>query len=141
MLSIATLIAGVLDILLAFANVAVSTGGKPAMVLRYIASGIYGTRAFSGSGYEAIGLALHFFITFICALLYFLAFRQNEMVKRHWIISGILYGIVICLFMNFVVLPLSNTPPAEIKAYPLFKSIVIQVVATGLPISWLLRRY
>jgi hypothetical protein len=139
---VATLVAGVLDILMAFLNVYLSSGTKPGRVLRYIASGIYDKKAFAAGGnYELIGLGLHFLITFIFVIFYFLLFSKNEKVKRHWLLAGIVYGIVICLFMNFVVLPLSNTPESPFRFYPLFKSVVIQIIATGLPITYLLRRY
>src|SRR5688572_16541522 len=138
----ATLVAGVLDILAAFLNVYLSSGGKPAMVLRFIASGIYGRKAFAaGQNFEAIGLALHFLITFIFVVFYFVLFSGNERIKRHWLLAGIIYGTLICLLMNILVLPLSNTPEAPVRLFPLFKSIVIQIVATGLPITYLLRRY
>jgi uncharacterized membrane protein len=139
---LATLVAGVLDILMAFLNVYLSSGGKPAMVLKFIASGIYDRQAFAGGrNFEAIGLALHFLITFIFVVFYFLLFSKNERVKRHWLVAGIVYGTLICLFMNIVVLPLSNTPESQIKLFPLFKSVLIQIIATGLPITYMLRRY
>jgi len=139
---LATIVAGVLDILMAFLNVYLSSGGKPGAVLRYIASGIYDKKAFAADGnYEIIGLALHFLITFIFVVFYFLLFSKNERVKRQWLIAGIIYGALICLFMNFVVLPLSNTPESSFRFYPLFKSVIIQIIATGLPITYLLRRY
>ena len=139
---LATIVAGVLDILMAFLNVYLSSGAKPAAVLRFIASGIYGKKAFSHEGYyEGIGLALHFLITFIFVVFYFLLFSRNQKVKNNWLLSGIVYGTLICLFMNLVVLPLSNTPASSFRFYPLLKSVLIQIVATGLPITWLLRRY
>lgn len=139
---LATLVAGVLDILMAFLNVHFSSGGKPGMVLRYIASGIYGKEAFTpGRNFEIIGLALHFFITLIFVGFYLLVFSKNERVKRKWLVAGIIYGTLICLFMTFVVLPLSNTPASSFKLYSLIKSILIQIIATGIPITYLLRRF
>jgi hypothetical protein len=139
---LATIVAGVLDILMAFLNVYISSGGTPDRVLRYIASGIYGKKAFAGGRYfEVAGLALHFLITFIFVVFYFVLFSGNDRIKRHWLISGVVYGTLICLLMNMVVLPVSNTPESPLRFIPLFKSVLIQIVATGLPITWLLRRY
>jgi uncharacterized membrane protein YagU involved in acid resistance len=138
---LATLVAGVLDIVLACLNVYLTSGRGPEVVLRYIASGMYGTKAFGeGGSFPAIGLLLHFFITFVCVVLY-LVFYKNNFVEQHWLLSGIIYGIVISLFMNFVVIPFSETPKSPVTFYPIFKQVVIQVIATGIPIAWLFKYY
>jgi hypothetical protein len=138
---VATLVAGVLDIVCACLNVYLDSGRGPETVLRYISSGIYGPKAFAKNGsFQTIGLLLHFFITFVCVVLY-LVFYKSKFVIQHWLISGIIYGIVISLFMNFVVIPLSNTPKSPVSFYPIFKQVFIQIIATGIPISWLFKHY
>jgi thiosulfate reductase cytochrome b subunit len=137
----ATAVAGVLDLLLACLNVYLTRGAAPEVVFRFIASGIYGTKAFdAGTSFKATGIFLHFFITLLFVLFY-LVFYRNNAVKKHWMIAGIIYGIAICLLMNFIVLPLSNTPKSPVAFYPVFKLVVIQIIATGIPIAWLFKYF
>jgi hypothetical protein len=141
-LLIATFIAGVLDIALAFINSYFSNGVTPGIVLRYIASAIYGPRAFSQEGsFEMLGLAFHFFITFVFAVLYFYWLGNIRIVRRNWLLSGIIYGTLICIVMNFMVLPLTKISSGPIQLIPLLKSIGMQIIGTGIPITYFFDRY
>jgi len=141
-IALATLVAGVLDIVLACLNSWLAAGTSPYTVLRYIAAGIFGTKSFTGGWqYEAIGLLLHFVITFGFVVFYFVAARRMNWAITRWLSAGIIYGIFVYLFMKFVVIPLSNIPPAPVKIDSLLRLIVIQVIATGIPISYIYRRY
>ena len=139
---LATLVAGVLDISLACLNAYLSSGAKPSAVLRFVASGIYGKTSFTGGEhFELIGLALHFLITLAFVLLYPAIVEINSRINKHWLISGIVYGILICLFMQFVVVPMSNIPQRPFAFFPIFKLVLIQIVATGIPITYIFHRF
>jgi hypothetical protein len=141
-IALATLVAGVLDIVLACLNSWLAAGTSPYVVLRYIAAGIFGPKSFTGGReYEAIGLFLHFLITFLFVVFYFFAARRTSWSVTRWLAAGIVYGVFVYLFMKFVVIPLSNIPPAPLNVYSLLRLIVIQVIATGIPISYFYKRY
>ncbi len=106
----AGLIVGTLDILSAFIYYFIKTGDKNVFtVLKYVASGIFGKEAFSGSNMMIIaGLVLHYSIAFAFTIFFFLLFPKIKAFSKNWILTGILYGIFIWIVMNLIVVPLSN---------------------------------
>lgn len=101
------LIAGCLD--LAFAATSFVLRGKDAaFVLKVIAGGALGREALQGgAGVAALGFLFHFFISFGAAAVYCAASRKLRVLNRQPVISGLVYGLLVYLFMNMVVLPLS----------------------------------
>jgi hypothetical protein len=133
-------LAGTLDILAAFA-LSASRGGRPVRVLRGIASGLLGPAAMQGGlSTAALGLLLHFCIAFTAAAVYFAASRRISFLVRHAVACGLAYGVVVYLFMNRVVLPLSRvargTPPLSVVVW----LIVIHMFCVGLPIALAVRK-
>src|SRR5262245_16354254 len=101
------LLAGTLDITAAFINSGLY-GVGPLRVLRSIASGLLGAQARNGGlGTAALGLVLHFVIALGAATVYYAASRKLGLLTQHAIICGLLYGIMVYLVMNLIVLPLS----------------------------------
>ena len=83
-------------------------GSRPIRVFQGIASGILGRSAFDGGVSTAgMGVALHFLIALGAAAVYYAASRPLHLLIDHAILSGVLCGIAIHLFMNFVVIPAS----------------------------------
>lgn len=138
----AGLIAGTLDILAAFTNAYLSSGVSPLAVLRYVASGVFGNTAFSGGmPMAAAGLLIHFLIATAWAALFYLLYPIIRKISTNWIINGLVYGIVVWLIMNLVMLPLSNTPVGPVKFSPqAFIGMGILMLCIGLPISWIVQR-
>lgn len=104
------LTAGTLDHLSACATL-IPHGASAIGMLQYIASGAIGQRAFSGGlATAALGLAVHLSLTTTMAAVYvFTALRAPALLVRPWI-SGIVYGILIFLVMNYIAVPLSFAP-------------------------------
>jgi hypothetical protein len=88
-----------------------------------------------------LGAALHFLIAFSAAGVFYGASRKLIFLRRRPILSGVLYGIVVYLFMYWVVMPLSayHKPPFSISATII--AIVTHIVCVGLPISLVVGRY
>jgi uncharacterized membrane protein YagU involved in acid resistance len=115
----------------------------PSMVFHYIASGLIGMKAFE-MGFAAVilGVVIHYAIAMSWTVVYYAASRKFTALIRHPVISGLLYGIVVYLIMNFVVLPLTGVPHAE-KAMTLasrVNGVLALMLCFGLTIAWLLRR-
>jgi hypothetical protein len=73
-----------------------------------VASGLLGKASFEGGNATiALGLALHFFIAFMMALVYVKASHKLSALTTRPIVMGVLYGLVLYVVMNFVVIPLS----------------------------------
>jgi hypothetical protein len=97
------LIAGTLDIVAACVSAWLRGGTTPVRVLQFVASGLLGPSSFNGGAKTAIvGLALHFLIaTGATTVFYFLSRKWLFLVERP-VIAGLLYGVGVYAFMNFV---------------------------------------
>ena len=130
---------GTLDILSAFLFYFINSGKKDVtIVLKYVASGLFGKEAFS-AGYWMIiaGLLLHYMIAFAFTLLFFWLFPKTQVFSRNKIMAGILYGIFIWVIMNLVVVPLSaigNMPSDMVNATI---NMLIVIVCIGIPLSFM----
>jgi hypothetical protein len=118
-------------------------GITPTMVFQYIASGLIGTKSFEwGVASVALGVVLHYAIALTWTVIFYLASRKFAILSRRPVISGLLYGGAVYLFMNLVVLPLSGVPHAE-KAMTLaarINGVLAVTLFIGLTISLLVRR-
>jgi hypothetical protein len=137
------LVAGVLDISYACIFSYVRRGTSPVVVLQSVASGALGKSAFEGGAkIAALGLGIHFLIATTAAAVYYLASRTLHFLVAQPLIFGPLYGILVYLFMNFVVLQfsaISVKPP-----YPLVPTIgglLIHMLGIGLPIALITRHF
>ena len=101
-------VGGLLDALYATVLWGFIIGDNPAGVWQSVAAGLLGKASYAGGNTTALlGLALHFFIAFIMALVYVRAARHLPVLVQRPILMGIIYGVVLYLAMNFVVVPLS----------------------------------
>jgi hypothetical protein len=131
--------AGILDITAAFVR-----WGHPQGILRGIAGGLLGPQAFHGGwGTAALGLALHFFIAFSAAAVYYAASRKLIFLRQRPVGWGFLYGIAVYMFMSWVVVPLSALPKskAPFSGVGLVLSLLTHMFCVGLPIALAVRRY
>jgi hypothetical protein len=83
-------------------------GTPPIRVFQGVASGFFGSRAFSGGASMALaGLAVHVFVAFAAAAVYVAASRIAPALNDHPVLSGVAYGVGVHLFMTFIVIPAS----------------------------------
>lgn len=138
------LIVGTLDITAACISGGLRAGRSPIWIFQSVASGLLGPDSFTG-GFTtaALGLALHFMIATIWTTIFYLASRKLEFLVRQAVLSGLLYGIVVYLFMYFVVLPLSaiHAKPSTYTLSGIVTALTIHIFCVGLPISLVVRRY
>ena len=134
------LVVGVLDIASAFAiwwqrGVALQRG------LQGIASVLLGSSSYTGGIATAgLGLALHFFVTFVVVSIFYLASRKLRFLTKRPFISGVLYGVAVYAVMYWVVLP---------TAFPTFRhrlsnellELAIHICLIGLLTAFIVRRY
>jgi hypothetical protein len=115
----------------------------PVRVLHSIASGVLGADAYRGGARTAaLGVALHFVIAFGAAAVYYAASRRLRFLVRRPVVSGLLYGVAVYLFMNLVVLPLSAIPFKVSYAPAVFATgLVVHMLCVGLPIALAVRRF
>ena|SRR3989337_2866371 len=141
-IALAGLLVGSLDIIAALVNFYINTGKDPLIVLKYIASAMFGKSGFSdGNAMAAWGLLLHFLIAFIWTILFFLIYPKLKLLSWNRIITGILYGILIWIMMNRVIVPVSkaSTGPFDLKQAII--AVLILIAAIGIPLSFIAHRY
>jgi uncharacterized membrane protein YagU involved in acid resistance len=135
------LVSGVLDLL--YATTSVVLQGNPAIVLpQAIATGLLGLKSFQGGLPTAIlGVALEFLITFVATAVYCLASRKLTFLIRRAVLWGVLYGIAIYFFMNFIVVPLSAAPKFDHTWASRASDFLVHMFLIGLPMALAVRRY
>lgn len=117
-------------------------GGKPALwTLQLVASGWLGPGSFE-RGWPAgiLGMVSHYSILFVAAALYYLASRRAAVLRSQPWPCGALFGALVYLFMNFVLLPLSAFPYH--LTYPplrLLEGFASHAVFVGIPIALAIR--
>lgn len=136
------LIAGTLDICAAFLTAYVRRGIAPQRVLYFVASGLIGSAASEGgAGIALLGLFLHFVIATGAAVIFYLASRKWMFLVERPVVTGLLYGIAVYLFMNLIVVPLSRTPKLPVTLSGTIIGVVTLMLCIGLPIALVTRRY
>ncbi|HEX8662274.1 MAG TPA: hypothetical protein VF686_10455 [Brevundimonas sp.] len=135
----AGLLAGALDIAAAIlTNLQVPARA----VLQSVASGLLGAPAYKGGWPTAwLGLAAHFAIMLVIALVFVAAATAMPALRRFWLPSGILFGVAVWIVMNWIVVPMSASPiSGPVTLMAALKPIAVHIVAVGLPIAWVTRR-
>lgn len=133
------LIVGTLDMTYA---VVVYSPRHPIHVPQTIASGILGPASYQGGAATAIlGIALHFFIAFTIAAIYYLASKQIPYLIEHPAICGIVYGACVYSVMHGLVLPLSNVHHDAIPKIYVITEFIEHWFFVGLPIAFSVRYF
>jgi len=84
-------------------------GLRPQRLLQGIAAGVLGPQSYQGGwGTALLGLFLHFVIAYGAATVFFAASRWMRFLVEHAVVAGVLYGVAVYFFMQWVVLPLSK---------------------------------
>ena len=139
-IALAGLIAGILDITSAFVIAGIKGTGSIRM-LQGIASGLLGQRSFEGGMATAgLGLAIHFLIAFTAAAVFYAVSRKFSSLTQHAVVSGLLYGIAVYIFMYWIVVPLAF-PTARHSVSRDITALIIHIVLIGLPIALVVRRF
>lgn len=108
---------------------------------RGIARGLVGSIAFQGGvGFNVLGIALHFFIAFSAAAVYYGASLKLKFLKEYPFVCGVFYGIAIFLVMNLIVLPLSAIhAKGPFTMRGLDQGLLVHMFLIGLPIAYSVR--
>ncbi len=137
-----TLVAGSLDIFAACIQAWLTRGTTPDIVLKYLASGLFGKDAFAGGpGMIMVGLLVHFLIAFACTLVYFLLYPKWRFLQQNIFVSAALIALIAWTVTTRIIIPLSRINPAPFNLQKALIAVGILYVCIGLPISYFARRY
>jgi hypothetical protein len=139
---------GVLDFLSAYLSY-MSAGATPIRIGQSIAAGLLGRTAALQGGWRTglLGIFLHFVIAFGAAIVFYVASRSVRFLTDHPVIAGLIYGELVFLFMNMVVLPLSaiHRNPLQWTSFSPWQALVTGSAGhpflVGLPIAIATARY
>jgi hypothetical protein len=132
-LLLGTLTVGVLDLIDAMVFFGLR-GVTPVRILQSIAAGLLGRDAFrGGSATAGLGALLHFFIAFGIVCVYYLVSRRLDILTRHPVLCGLLYGVLVFVIMNRVVIPLSAAVTGPMSLPVLVNGLLIHALGVGLP--------
>jgi uncharacterized membrane protein YagU involved in acid resistance len=137
-----TFIAGSLDIIAACTQAWLVKGTTPQIVLKYIASAVFGKDAFAGgTGMILSGLLFHFMIAFACTLVYFMLYPKIKLLHINIFLSSLFIALIAWIVTTRLIIPLSKIKPAPFNLTKALTAIAILYVCIGLPVSVFAKRY
>jgi hypothetical protein len=135
------LIVGILDGLFAFIFYGLILGVKPLRIFQSVASGLLGRASYDGGVSTFLfGLLLHFVVASCIALVYYAASLKLPILIHHAVASGLIYGMIAYLVMNYVVIPLSRIGlrPTSLRLF--VPAFIAHAFLVGLPVALVARR-
>lgn len=133
---------GTADGLAAIALTLATSGRSPVIVFQYIASGLMGAAAFSGGMTTAgVGILCHYFIALTWSAVFFLFHPFVTAFVRARLVRSVLYGTIIWVIMNLIVLPASLVQRGPFQAGRALTGAIILMLAVGWPIAFMSDRY
>ena len=134
-------VGGLLDAIYATVLWGFILGSNPTAIWQSVASGLIGKSAFDGgTATAALGLALHFFIAFVMALVYVMASRRLPVLISRPIVMGMLYGLALYVVMNFVVVPLSAIGFRPLNLWGAVRALLPHILFVGPAIALITAR-
>jgi uncharacterized membrane protein len=129
-----------LDITNAMTFWALYRGASPGRILQSIAVGLLGNDAFTlGAPSALLGAFLHLLIACGIASVYYAACRFWPGVITRPAMCGMIYGAVVYLVMNQVVVPLSRVGPAPFILPWFLANFIGHVLLVGPPVAFIAR--
>ena len=134
----AGLICGTLDGVSAL----VLSSGQFVRLFQFIASALIGPNSFKdGAPTVVLGIAIHYSIALTATAVYYAASRAMPILLARALPFGILYGIVVHVFMQFVGLPLTALGRRPFNARSFFIYLAVHMIVVGPSIALSLRRF
>ena len=133
------LLTGIIDILFAFI---INYKTRAAIILKYIASGLFGKAAFGpGTAMVYYGILIHFCIATAWTTVFFLLYPKLSGILKSRVALVIVTGVIIWLVMGLVILPLSRTPPDKFHLVGIIKNMAALILAYGLPFTIIANKF
>lgn len=106
---------------------------------QWVASTVLGKVALTSASYAGAGLLIHLLVSIGWAGGYaYLASRQPNL-DRRWVISGIVYGFIVYIMMQVILLVDNNAQPVP-SPTALVSVIIAHTIFFGLPVAFIVSR-
>lgn len=119
----------------------------PERIFQGIAGALLGPAAFDGGWQTALlGVAMHFLVSLGWTALWLAAYERSERLRAfvagagRAVLAGVLYGALVHLLMQRVVLPMTDAPALPLLAPGALLVLLAHVTVIGPPIVLLTRR-
>ena len=117
------------------------SGRSPVVISQFIAGGLLGKASLEGGmRTAALGVGLQWAMSIIIAAIYVLASTRLDMLRRSWLLFGILYGIPVYFVMEYVVVPLSAWHRVPKFVPLLFAENMLAMMVFGAIVAWFASR-
>lgn len=134
--------AGTLDILAACIQYYLKTVKGPGNLLRFVASGIFGTRALKdGTTMAALGLLFHYLIALLFTLFFFFLYPRFSPARKNTLLTILIFGALVWTIMNRLVLPLSAAPPLPFSLEKAAIAMGILILCISTPVVLIARKH
>jgi uncharacterized membrane protein YagU involved in acid resistance len=115
---------------------------SPFVIYQSIAGGIYGRATYQhGWATAVLGCFFHFLIATTATAVYVFASRWIPVLVRRAIACGMAYGVVVYVFMNYVVIPMSAIAHRPKPMWELMGGLIGHIFLVGLPIGVIARHF
>ena len=138
---------GTLDLIDAFVFFGLRSGAQPIAILHSIAAGFIGRDAARAGGVPTaiLGLFSHFLVAACIVTVYVLASRVMPLLRKQWVICGLVFGVIAYFVMTWFVVPMSNAGNQQITfALPatpiMINGVLIHMFGVGLPAAYFASR-
>ena len=136
---VAGIVAGVLMEAYLLLTTVLPVHGSVIQAWQWVASAAVGDVAFTSTNYAWFGLLVHFIICIAWAGGYAYLAQQQPFMNRRWVISGLVYGLVVYLFMDILLLGARKFVPPP-NALALLNVLIAHCVFFGLPLAFVVAR-
>lgn len=133
-ISLATLVAGTLDLLFAIV-LTLFYDRDPMAMMRHVASGPYPLAAGMGISGSALGILVHYALMAIMAAAYVWFARSRPFLADMPVRAGIAYGVLTYLIMNLIIVPLRFGAPVSYPPSSIATQLFAHVGLVGVPIA------
>jgi hypothetical protein len=138
-MTLGTLVVGTLDIVYAMVFW-IPRGATVSGIFQSIAAGLLGKASFEGGMRTAIlGAALHYFISFAIVVTYWQASKSIPLLIRRPVVAGASYGVLVYIFMQYVVIPLSAITRSRFLLSWVLCSVLVHALLIGVPAAFFAR--
>jgi uncharacterized membrane protein YagU involved in acid resistance len=83
---------------------------------------------------------VHFTLMLAMVAIYVLVAWRRPILDRQWVVTGLLYGLVLWLVMYWIVLPWRFGAPLPSDPAAIVRQLISHCLLTGLPIAWITAR-
>jgi hypothetical protein len=139
-IAVATIISGTLDILWAMI-LTLLFGRQIDDMLRYVASGPFPAASGMGAAGAALGLLVHFALMAVMATALILLVRWRPVLLETPFRTGLAFGMLTYLAMNWIVVPLRFGTPLPPKSLAIATQLFAHIVLVGIPMAYVAARY